>query len=387
MTDRKAFDLKTLQRTGFNSLEEEDQGSYMRIQKQLRENPFWSRTFMRSEMSRVYTALIIDDPLFYVPGFDSEGKEEFFYDPVSEYAGLYWMFLRRIYDELEDEPEDLADSIRKKITLIADIYRREYSEFLDECCIAKGIQYMCNLYGIECDLYSDGKGALYAGYVIDEKVFVTEPISTSDDLLMFKKMSTRFIEAVAPVLDYLERRGYSYSVGGKTVYSRTITLTGEGVIIEFTYLASFDSCIVRAFIRPRLKEKFTGEMEKKYLFRDGDIENTLCWEKDYNFADGADCVAEALMPFLPEWGLPPKIADQLEIFKLKLKAAKECYESSEREDLERLIDETTYEMIKLDDMCEAEGISEVFVGKSPAEFYDLVMKIENEQEDGEQEDE
>ena len=381
MTNRKAFDLMTLQRSGFNSLDEADRRSYMTIQKQLREEPFWSRTFMRSEMGRVYSALMIDDPLFYVPGYRPDGEEEFFYDPVREYAGLYWMFLRRIYDELEDEPRDLADSIGRMIPFIADLYRREYSEFLDDCCIAKGIQYMCNLYGIECDLYSDEKGALYAGYAVDEKIFVTEPISTSSDLLGFKMMNTRFIEAMAPVLDYLERRGYSYSVGGRTIYSRTVDLTGEGVIIEFKYRAYFDSCIVKVFIHPRLKEKFRGELEKKYMFGPGDLDNAICWEKDFSFAEGAGSVAEALMPFLPEWGLPQKIADQLEVFKLKLKAAKECYESEDREELAELIDETTREMIRLDDMCEAEKISEVAIGKSPAEFYDLVMKIENDQED------
>lgn len=374
MRKRDPSDVLMLQRAGFDSLSAADQRSYMLIQKKLRDHPFLQQSFSRKELGKVYEALNIDDPLFYVPNYTESGEDEYFYDPVSEYAERYWRFCRDIWESLEDEPEEPAEYLNEKIAYIAELYRKEYSVFLKNYCIAKAIQYMCNIYGIRCDLYSDRNGALYAGYIMGGTENAKK--NSKPDPFGLVRSEKRLDEVIAPVVKYLDSRGYSYKINDVVPFERILKVIDENVLLQFNYLQIFDSFIIKAFITPGYKRKFIGDLEQEYIFLPGKLEGSLCWQTDYRMSQGTDYLMNKLSPFLPEGGLPEEISMQLKEFKEMLKNAKECFETGNHEELAELCDKTLEELMKLDDMCEKHGLNIAFTGNSYDEFRDLVMRID-----------
>ncbi|MBQ2086411.1 MAG: hypothetical protein II464_09090 [Oscillospiraceae bacterium] len=373
MKNRGPSDIPMLQRTGYDSLGSEDRRLYLQIQKRLRDHPYLQQSFDSREMERVYDALNTDDPLFYVPNYHPGEEDTFLYVPSSVCADRYGFFLRDIWEVLEDDPEDLAGYLNGRISIVTDIFNK-YSLFLKDYCLAKAIQYMCNLYGIKCELFRGEDGAMYVGYIMGTDGRREEK-KTSDPFGM-KKAVSRLDEVTAPVIRYLESRGYEYTVKSVVPFERILKVTDENVLLQFRYLAIFDRFIIDAHITPRYREKFKGELEKRYHFEPSKLQGALCWETEFELSMGEDALMDKLYPFLPEGGLPEEISDQLEEFKNKLRKAEESYERGDLFELAVLRDETLEELMKLDDLCESIGLGQEFVGKAPGEFYDLVMKIE-----------
>ena len=350
---------------------------YLSIGRSMRENSFTKCQYIRTDMERVYDLLNTCDPVFYAPHFRESLDRVYVYDPIVEFQPVYRHFLLSIHDLTDMDDADVAGSISRNTEKIVSIFEKNFKELLEPYCLAKGIQYYCNIFGIRCSLIDAGNGVMYALSEIDEE---------QTDRFGLVRTENRLNDVVGAVTDYLEKRQYEYEILNTTFMSRTITIQSEGTAFHFSYRDYFDNCLVRVILRRSLRDRFGEDV---YFYDSAEGKNII-WEKEFSLTEGTDGLMKGIEQFLPEGGMPEQVSAQVDVMRKTVSAAEEAYAGDDQEELNALINRAGDENEELDRLCEQYGFPYEYVGNVPYRFYTLLkeMGLFNEEgEDGQEETE
>ena len=356
------MDPVRMQDPGPDQLDGSDMELYMSISRTLREEAFDYINFSREKMERVYDLLNTCDPMFYLPAFNNDNAIIYSYDPMTEYTAVYRNFLMRIYGDAEMDDSDMAASMGRNVDMIARLYEDDFRTMLRPCCVAKGIQYSCNIFGIRCTLINGKDGAMYAVSELEEDRTDEFGIARTERVLD---------EIVGAVAGYLNEREYQYDVLNTTFMDRLVQVKNEGVAYRFRYLAYTDMCIVRVIMHRSLRERY----EKDFLILDTEDRRNIYWEKGFSMKDGIPALMKGIDPFLPEGGMPEEVTAQLNVLRKIVNAAEKAYDDEDTEQLNRLIEMAGDENEKLDDLCEKTGFPYEYVGAVPYRLYELLDEM------------
>ena len=350
----------------------QEKESYFGISTLMRDNNFMKQEFGRQEMEKVYDLLNTCDPVFYAPHFRESSGDTYEFDPVREYQAVYRHFLLTIFDFTDMDDSDVAGSISRATDKIVGFFENQFEGMLEPYCIAKGIQYYCNIYGIRCALIRTEDGVMYALSELDQEKTDKYGVKTTED---------RLNGIVGAVIAYLDEKQYRYEVLNTTFMDRTLKITGEGVILRFSYLVYTDSCIVRAILHRNLRGKFGDDV----YFSEGSDGKTIRWESSFDMKDGLDSLMRGIAPFLPEGGMPAEVAAQTDTLRKTVAEAETAYSTGDQERLNELINRAGDENEKLDSLCEQCGFPYEYVGNVPYRLYHLLDEMGLFSDDGQEE--